>query len=53
MPPLKYSELPGTEVMSAATLPPVQLSAVERVIFSAHNTEANSSSIFIFLFVIV
>ena len=47
IPPLKYSELPGTDVTSAAMLPPVQLSAVERVIFLARNTEPNSSSTFI------
>lgn len=35
IPPLKYSELPGTEVIKAEIPPPVQLSAVERDNFFA------------------
>lgn len=36
--PLKYSELPGTEVIRAAIPPPVQLSAVERDNFFAFSS---------------
>ena len=47
IPPLKYSELPGTEVIKAAIPPPVQLSAVERDRFFAFNSSPISSSSFI------
>ena len=45
--PLKYYELPGTEVIRAAIPPPVQLSAVERDNFFAFSSSPTFSSNFI------
>ena len=50
IPPVKYAELPATDVMAAAIPPPVQLSAVERVSFFDASNLPSSSSVFILHF---